>query len=425
MSVVPKSDASTNVEAETLVRTLTTRGLITPEESLQARTPENADNAPLFLARLVELGFLTPNQAQRLTQELPKLASQQPASGQPASQRIPGYQLLEKLGQGSMGTVFKARQLSMDRLVAIKVLNANLAANKDFIEKFEREAHLAAKFSSNNVVQAIDVGKAGSINYFVMEYVEGFTIKDELVKGKIYQEREAVDIVLQIAQALQHAHRRNLIHRDIKPANIIITREGIAKLADLGMARGTGDQALVKAEKGMVFGTPYYMAPEQIRGRGDVDSRADIYSLGATLYHMVTGKPPFPYSTVGDVLRAHLEEDLTPPDHLNTKLSAGVGEVVEFMMAKERKRRYASPDELIVDLECLLHDEPPKFARQNMTGMLAGLAHAEASAQADEEEAEADDKPQMVPLLWALVLMGMLALSCVGNLFLLLRGGRE
>src|SRR5207244_268938 len=165
-----------------------------------------------------------------------------------------------------MGTVFKAQQLSMNRLVAIKVLHSKLAANAGFLERFQREAHLAARFSSNNVVQAIDVGSAGNIHYFVMEYVEGVTIKDELLQGKIYEEKEAVEIILQIAQALQPAHRRQLIHRDVKPANIILTREGIAKLADLGMARNTADLALAKAEKGLVLGTPFYIAPEQARG---------------------------------------------------------------------------------------------------------------------------------------------------------------
>jgi len=418
MSSVPKAEQAANLEDEKLAHALTSRGFITREEWQQARTAETAGNPTLLLAKLVQLGYLALPQAQRLTQELANITSQ----------HIPGYQILEKIGQGSMGTVFKARQLSMDRLVAIKVLNPKLAANKEFIERFQREAHLAARFSSNNVVQAIDVGTAGALNYFVMEYVEGTTIKDELTRGKVYEEKEAVEIVLQIAQALQHAHRRNLIHRDIKPANIVLTHEGVAKLADLGMARATSDTAKAKAEKGLAIGTPYYMAPEQVRGREDVDSRADIYSLGATLFHMVTGRPPFPYPTIDEVLRAHLEEELTPPDHLNTKLSAGVGEVCEIMMAKKRQKRYASPDELIVDLECLLHDEPPKFARQNMAAMLEGLAQGaapEPEEEGEEQEAESDDKPQMVPLTWALIMMGILALSCVGNLFLLLRGRGE
>src|SRR5205807_2195848 len=172
------------------------------------------------------------------------------------------------------------------------------------------------KLSHNNLVQAIDVGSAGSLHYFVMEYVEGTTIKHELENGKIYSEREALNIVMQVAQALHHAHRRGLIHRDVKPANIILTPEGIAKLADLGMAREATDEELDRAEKGMTIGTPYYIAPEQIHGREDIDARADIYSLGATFYHMVTGQPPFPGSEIDLVLDAHLQQDLTPPDHL-------------------------------------------------------------------------------------------------------------
>src|SRR5439155_27212981 len=195
--------------------------------------------------------------------------------------QIPGYQLLEKLGQGAMGTVFRSRQLSMNRLVAIKVLSPKLAANPSYIERFTREAHVAAKLSHNNIVQAIDVGSAGKIQFFVMEYVEGTTIQQELDKSKVYEEREATEIVLQIAQALQHANKRGLIHRDIKPANIILTKDRIAKLADLGLARQTRDRAQAQAEKGLAVGTPYYISPEQIYGQEDVDCRADIYALGA------------------------------------------------------------------------------------------------------------------------------------------------
>src|SRR5207244_54634 len=146
----------------------------------------------------------------------------------------------------------------------------------NFFKRLTREAHTAAKLSHNNIVQAIDVGHAGPLCYFVMEYVPGTTIKEEQEEGKVYAEREGVEIALQIAQALQHAHRRGLIHRDVKPANIILTLDGIAKLADLGMARSTEDRALARAEKGLTIGTPYYIAPEQIHGREDIDVRADI-----------------------------------------------------------------------------------------------------------------------------------------------------
>ncbi len=407
-SAKPES-SSVSMEEEKLAQALVSRGLITREEWKQTRAAETGRGLGAMLAALVKAGFLTTGQAQRVAQELPNLTTQQ----------IPGYQLIDKIGEGSMGTVWKARQVSMDRIVAIKVLKPKLANDKVFLSRFLREAHLAAKFNSNHVIQAIDVGQAGTINYFVMEYVEGVTIKDELEKGKIFEEAEAINIALQIARALQAAHRRNLIHRDIKPANVVLTKDGTAKLADLGMARATTDEAHIKAEKGLVMGSPYYMAPEQIRGKADVDSRADIYSLGATLYHMVTGRPPYPFPTIEEVLRAHLKGELTPPDHINTRLSAGLGEVVETMMAKSRKKRYPSPDELIVDLECLQREEPPKFAHQHVAEALQSLADAE--EEEDEEEEPQDIRSQTVPIMWLFVALGVIVMSCIGNLFLFLR----
>jgi serine/threonine protein kinase len=414
MSSTPKAEAAqVNLDEEKLAHALISRGLIAAEEYRQVRlgtsdtaAAENAAEA--LLQRLVKAGFLTMHQARRAVPELAALMTQP----------IPGYELLDKLGQGAMGTVHKARQLSMDRLVAIKILQPRLSSSPEFIKRFEREARIAAKFSHNNIVQAIDVGSARNIHFFIMEYVEGKTLKQEIENGKIYEEKEALDIVLQTAQALAHAHKRKLIHRDIKPANIILTADGVAKLADLGMARATGDVALAQAEKGMTIGTPYYIAPEQVHGRTDVDSRADIYSLGATFYHMVTGQPPFPGKKVDAVLRAHLEEELTPPDHLNTSLSAGVGEVIEFMMAKDRRQRYQTPDDLIIDLECLFTGLPPKLARQRLeAATLKDLAEG-------EEDVDEADKPVTaigVPQVWLAVLGAVLTLSLLANLFLLLK----
>jgi serine/threonine-protein kinase len=404
----PQSHAASSDE-ERLGHALVSRGLLTREELQQCRSAGGEKGPQALLARLVKARFLTAAQAQRAGQELT----------QPAGQQVPGYLILEKLGQGSMGTVYKARQLSMDRLVAVKVLHPRLASNPEYLQRFMREAHLAARLSSNNAVQAIDVGSAGTIHYFVMEYVEGTTIKEELEKGKVYEERAAVEIVLQVAQALEHARRRGLVHRDVKPANIVLTTEGVAKLADLGLARQTTDREAAKAEKGVTVGTPFYIAPEQVNANEDIDTRADIYSLGATLYHMVTGQPPFPHETVEAVLRAHLREELTPPDHLNTALSSGLGEVVEFMMAKEREQRYRTPADLILDLECLLAGDPPKLARQRIeAATLQGLAGGEADDEEDQSPAGWPGRPHLV---WLAVLGGLLAVSVLLNLILLLR----
>jgi serine/threonine-protein kinase len=397
---------ASKADEERLAHALVSRGLVTLEEVLEC-IPGEESGAQAFLKRLVKAGLLTKNQARRAAKELPFLLGEQ----------IPGFELLEKIGQGAMGTVYKARQTSMNRLVAIKVLNPRQAGNPDFIQRFTREAHLAAKLSHNNIVQAIDVGSAGGLYYFVMEYVPGTTIKEELESGKVYEEKEAVDIILQIAQAIQHAFRRGLIHRDIKPANIILTLDGIAKLADLGVARETDDAALARSEKGLTIGTPFYIAPEQARGREDIDVRADIYSLGATLYHMVTGQYPFPGPGVEAVLLAHIKQELTPPDHINTKLSSGLGEVVEVMMAKDRHERYRHPDDLIIDLECLLSGEPPRLARQRIEPTtLAALADGEVVE--DDEEGPRDSSRW---LIWSIILGGLLGLSALLNLFLILR----
>jgi len=314
-----------------------------------------------------------------------------------------------------MGVVYKARQLSLNRVVAVKIVHPRWAAKPEFLEGLRREAHLAARLSHNNIVQAIDVGSAGPLHYFVMEYVEGTTIRQALDSGKVFGEHEAVEIVLQLAQALEHAHRRGLIHRDIKPGNVILTPDGVAKLADLGMARETADDALARKERGLTIGTPYYIAPEQARGVVNIDGRADLYALGATLYHMVTGRPPFPYKDVDAVFEAHLREELTPPDHVREELSTGLGEVVELLMAKDRARRYQKPEDVIIDLECLLNGEPPRLARQRIEAeTLASLAEGE---EEEDEDEEASEEPS-----WAMVyaLVGALALSLALNLLLFL-----
>jgi eukaryotic-like serine/threonine-protein kinase len=395
-------------EQQRLANALVSRGLLTPEELDSCKAPEGVGGKAL-LTRLVESGLLTRGQARRAMHKLAVLVGEE----------IPGYEMMEKLGQGAMGTVYKARQLSMNRLVAIKTLHPRFAANPEFLKRLTGEAHLAAKLSHNNIVQAIDVGQAGPLHYFVMEYVSGTTIKQELEEGKLYKEKEAVEIVLQIAQALQHANRRGLVHRDVKPANIILTLDGIAKLADLGMARETEDRARAKAEKGLTIGTPYYIAPEQIRGHEDLDVRADMYSLGATLYHMVTSQPPFPHKGIEAVLNAHLTEELTPPDHIRPELSSGLGEVVEIMMAKNRKQRYRNPDDLIVDLECLLNGEPPKLARQRIEA--ATLQELSEGEEEEEEEEQAATGPPGGAWLWIGVLGGLLALSAIANLVLLIK----
>jgi serine/threonine protein kinase len=371
--------SSSNADESSLEKSIIRRGLATPAEVQACKThrdqlaAKNNEAAKSLLEIMVDAKVLTRSQMTRLKQE----------TGE-ASKRltIPGYQMIEKLGKGSMGVVFKAKQISVDRVVAIKILLVQLAQNKEFIKRFEREAMIAAKLSHNNVVNAIDAGQNDGHYYFVMEYVEGPTIKDYLDKNKVFEEKEALRITLAIAEALKHAAQKGLIHRDIKPENVILTKEGDVKLADLGLARLTDDEKWGLSEAGMAIGTPYYISPEQVRGETNIDIRADIYSLGATLYHMVTCKVPYGGETPNDVMRKHVDVkvSIVPPDHLNPNLSGGLGMVVETMMAKNREHRYQTPDDLILDLKCLMRDESPMIAGQKPETLLA-LAQGESDGE--------------------------------------------
>jgi len=393
-------EAAGSLDTE-LGRMVVDRMLATQEEvdECAAEKAHQEDPSQQSLSEiLVGKGVVTARQIERLKETIAASRRQQ----------IPGYQLLPKLGQGAMATVFKARQLSLDRIVAIKVLPRRFSENPEYVERFYKEGKAAAKLNHPNIVQAIDVGEANGYHYFVMEYVEGHTIYDELVKGKVFNEAEALDVIIQIARALEHAHSQGLIHRDVKPKNIMMTQDGVAKLADMGLARAAADVDAAFAEAGRAYGTPYYISPEQIRGEVDIDFRADVYSLGATLYHMVTGRVPFEGPTPVAVMHKHLKELLTPPDHINTSLSSGLGEVVEVMMAKQRQQRYASTGDLLRDLEAIRDGQPPLQARKRIgEDVLTGLAEGAGPSEADESSPAAAVPESRALLVLLAVLLGL------------------
>ena len=357
---------------------------------------------------MVDLGFLTRTQLNRIQ------GNSEDSGGRPA-QQIPGYQLQKKIGAGAMAVVYKAKQISLDRIVAVKVLPKRLSKNAEFVERFYREGKAAAALNHNNIVQAIDVGEAGGFHYFVMEYVEGNTVYDELTSAKVYNETEAIAIIRQVAEALLHAHERGIIHRDVKPKNIMLTPDHVAKLADMGLARAASDVEAAMAEAGRAYGTPYYISPEQIRGEVNIDQRADIYSLGATSFHMLTGRVPFEGPTPSAVMHKHLKEPLTPPDHLNTQVTAGLAACVEKMMAKSREERYPSCKELLYDLDLLARGEPPYYAEQSLGhDVFTTLAQGEVQ---DIEQASSSHW-HGPPLAVTVVLGLLLALSLLGNIIL-------
>jgi serine/threonine-protein kinase len=199
-----------------------------------------------------------------------------------------------------------------------------------------------------------------------MEYVDGETVYDRIVNKKRFDERAAIAVVRQVAEALKHAHEKGFIHRDIKPKNIMMSRDGTVKLADLGLARAVSDKEAAEAEAGRAYGTPYYISPEQIRGEVTIGPQADIYGLGATFYHMVTGRVPFEGKNPSSVMHKHLKAPLVPPDHVNPKISAGTAQVIEMMMAKSRKDRYRNVADLIEDLDLVAAGRQPKFAHAHL-----------------------------------------------------------
>jgi len=360
-------------------------GLCTDEELQRSlkQLKERREISPIVLQDLmIELGFITVNQAERLKRSIKESKA--------AAHQIPGYKIIGKLGAGAMAVVYKARQLSLNRIVAIKILPKRFSENPEYVERFYKEGQAAGKLNHPNIVQAFDVGEAGGYHYFVMEYVEGKTIADDLADGNVFSESEALEVIIQVARALEHAHACHLIHRDVKPKNIMINSSGIVKLADMGLARGMSDIEAAQSEEGKAYGTPYYIAPEQIRGKIDIDGRADIYGLGATFYNMVTGRVPFMADNSADVMRKHLREKLIPPDHINTSLSAGVSEVIEIMMAKKRENRYSSVEELLADLEALRQGQPPIRAHRKFD--VSDLEQLEKGEALEEEERGYDDE---------------------------------
>ncbi len=382
------------------------------EQQKQSSDP----NARSLTDLLVEHSFITVNQAKRVRQAV--------IDGK--SSQIPGYQLMGKLGKGAMATVYKARQLSLDRIVAIKVLPKKMGENSDFVERFHKEGKAAAKLSHNNIVQAIDVGETpDGFHYFVMEYVEGKTLYDVMAPpptgdGRAFSEAEALDVGMQMADALAHAHRRGLIHRDVKPKNIILTPQGVAKLTDLGLARETDDKKAAENEAGKAYGTPYYISPEQIRGDRDIDYRADIYSLGATLYHITTGRPPFEGDTPAAVMHQHLRQPLIPADHINTGLSAGVGEIIDVAMAKRREERYGSMEDMLEDLRLVSRNQPPKHAHQQVD--MDSLAKIEETGKT-VDIVPAPPVVESEPMIWkkpiVIGLLSALGASLLANLILI------
>jgi serine/threonine-protein kinase len=386
------------------------QGLCTDKElrnSIKELQERRKINPVMLQELLIELGYITATQATRLKRSI--------RDNKAAVHQIPGYKILGKIGAGAMAFVYKAKQLSLNRTVAIKVLPKRFSENPEYVQRFYKEGQAAGKLNHPNIVQAIDVGEAGGYHYFVMEYVEGKTIADDIAESA-FAENDAIEIIIQVTHALEHAHSHGLVHRDVKPKNIMVNQQGVVKLADMGLARETTDIEAAQSEAGKAYGTPYYIAPEQIRGKIDIDGRADIYGLGATFYHMVTGQVPFSGDDSSEIMKKHLREKLIPPDHIVTSLTAGVSEVIEIMMAKRREDRYNNVEELLVDLEALREGHPPLQAHKRFdVSVLERLEEGETV----EAEDVSDVEERITRLQMVVTILGVGLAAAVGIIVLM------
>lgn len=282
-----------------------------------------------------------------------------------SSRRIGPYRLVKLLGEGGMGSVFLANQTTLDRLVALKVVRPHLASRPSLVARFTREAYAAAQLVHPNVVQIYDMGDYKGDCYFSMELVDGVSLSDLIRKQKKLDPEQAARYILHAARGLQCAHNAGMVHRDIKPANLLVNKDGVVKVADLGLVKvsdleeikGDVDQAAALSAStdltqfGSAVGTPYYMSPEQAKNAVEVDHRADIYSLGCTLYVLLTGKRPFEGKSFQEVVSKHTAAPLVIPSKLVERVPESLSRIVAKMMAKQPADRYQDASELIGELE--------------------------------------------------------------------------
>jgi tetratricopeptide (TPR) repeat protein len=260
------------------------------------------------------------------------------------------FVLDRKVGQGGMGEVYLAHQVSLDRRVAVKVLPRSLASQENFIERFQREAKAAANLIHPNVIQIYSIGVEQGTPYFAMEFVEGEDLSDRLKRVKRLSYEDSVDVVSGVANALACAFEKNIVHRDIKPSNIMLDKNDVVKVMDFGLAKATqGSDQLNLTQSGLIMGTPNYMSPEQAKGES-LDCRSDIYSLGVVFYELITGRLPFIADTPAALIYKHAYEEPEQPTTVNRDVPPFLAEISTRMMAKDPNQRYQNPKALLLDL---------------------------------------------------------------------------
>lgn len=361
-----KTGAAIKIDDETFEKNVVIKGFASPrhiKEAKQIQEVMKKKGKEMTLADImIAKRYITLTQLKKLTPPVDE--------GSEVFPEIEGYEILKKIRKGGMGTVYKAKQISMDRVIALKILAPELADDETYVQRFITEAKAVAKLNHENIVAGIDSGQSKGYYFFAMEYINGETILEIMRREKIVPVPFALKVIYQTAKALDHAAKHNIIHRDIKPGNIMINHHGVIKLCDLGFAKISNIDQLTK--EGTTLGTPYYMSPEQCRGLKDLDSRSDIYSLGATLYHMLVGKVPFSGEKAAEILKKHLLEELVIPQERRAAMSEQVCHIIEKMMAKNREHRYANPQAFLEEIEPVMaRFEAPQILIIYPTGCFA------------------------------------------------------
>ncbi|HBL18590.1 MAG: hypothetical protein A2X36_07640 [Elusimicrobia bacterium GWA2_69_24] len=308
-----------------------------------------------------------------------------------------GCRILAQLGEGGMGVAYKAHHLRLDRAVVLKVLHPQLAANKEFIEGFQREARAAARLEHPRIVQVYDVGWQDGYHFIIMQFIDGETLEEKIAREKRLITLKAVIILKAALEGLGEAHRHGMVHRDVKPSNILLAKDGGIRLSDFGIALQVGKGK--PQEKGQVVGTPQYMSPEQCYGE-PVDARTDIYAMGVTFYYMLAGEPPFEADNVADVLSMHINNPAPDVRKANPDVSSLCSTIIQKMMAKRPDERYQSVPELMSELNApgvVLEEARIEGEIQMDFGITAGLPALRAAPKSAPPPQPAPP-PKAVPL---------------------------
>jgi serine/threonine protein kinase len=301
---------------------------------------------------------------------------------------LSNYKIIGRLGKGGMATVYKAHELSLNRVVALKVLSPQLSEDKDYIKRFQREAQAAAQLNHPHIVQVYAIGEEQGVHYFAMEYIKGDSLADLKQDTNIVSHEKAVPIIIQVAEALGEAHKIGLVHRDIKPSNIMLDNSSRAKVTDFGIAYISSAKTKLTRE-GSIIGTPEYLSPEQCEGK-TVDQRSDIYSLGVTLYELLSGKTPYEADTPVSMLMKIVKGEFPPLIDVNPNVPETLRNIVDKMMETDVNKRYGSMADLIADLQRFMEECGEKVTS---SGIAAGAAAAPPAAEDTPNDSEHHNEP--------------------------------